>query len=106
MSQENVEIVKTLLWDGVDAVRIVQDDAALASYLADIEPLLWPECVFAWNGPGGRFEARALDDMIRRVWLASSGRGRACASKSSGSRGGLRGRWIRGVGRAGSDVVV
>jgi hypothetical protein len=59
MPQENVEIVKTLLWDGVDAVRIVQDDAALASYLADIEPLLWPECVFAWNGPGGRFEVRA-----------------------------------------------
>jgi hypothetical protein len=46
MSQDNVEVVKRMLWDGVDAASIVRDDAALATYLAAVEPLLEPECVF------------------------------------------------------------
>jgi ketosteroid isomerase-like protein len=69
MSQDNVEIVKRMLWDGVDAASIVRDDAALATYLAAVEPLLEPECVFVWISPGGRVEVRALDDATRRVWL-------------------------------------
>jgi hypothetical protein len=39
MSRENVEIVKRLLLDGVDAAPILRDDEALADYLAQIEPL-------------------------------------------------------------------
>ena len=69
MSQESVEIVKPLLWDGLDAAPLLRDDAALAAWIAGIEPLLEPDCVFAWNGPGGRFEVRALDDTTRLVWL-------------------------------------
>ena len=69
MSDETVEIVKRLLWDGVDAVPIVRDDAALAIWLAEIEPLLEPECRFSWITPGGRVEVRALDEGTRLVWL-------------------------------------
>ena len=69
MSQENVEAVKRLLWDGVDAARIVRDDAALATWLAETEPLFEPECVFSWMAPGGRFEVEARDERTRRVWL-------------------------------------
>lgn len=69
MSQQNVEIVTRMLWDGIDAVPLVRDDAALAAYLAEVAPFLEPDCVFSWMAPGGRFEARALDDEVRRVWL-------------------------------------
>jgi ketosteroid isomerase-like protein len=69
MSQDNVQLVRRLLWDGVDAVPIVRDDAALATWLAEIGPLLAPECVFAWIAPGGRVEVKALDEEVRRVWL-------------------------------------
>jgi ketosteroid isomerase-like protein len=69
MSQENVEIVKRMMWDGVDAVPIIRDDAALDAYLADIVPLLEEECVFSWMSPGGRYEVKALKDDVRRVWL-------------------------------------
>ena len=65
MSDENVEIVKSLVWDGVDAVPIVRDDEALAIWLAEIGPLLEPECRFSWITPGRRVEVRALDERMR-----------------------------------------
>jgi hypothetical protein len=54
------------LKQGIKTIRTATPPA-LAIWLAQIEPLLEPDCAFSWITPGGRVEVRALDDRTRRV---------------------------------------
>jgi ketosteroid isomerase-like protein len=66
MSQANVDVVRRVMWDGVDAARLIRDDTT--SYLAELEAIVEPDCAFAWVGPFGRIEATGLDE-AREFWL-------------------------------------
>jgi ketosteroid isomerase-like protein len=70
MSRENVEVVRRWLslWDGVDAVAVIRDDAAWTGYRAETEAILAPDCAFMWIAFGQRTEASGLDE-ARQVWL-------------------------------------
>jgi hypothetical protein len=70
MSQENVEVVRgwLSLWEGVDAVAVIRDDAAWTRWKAEIEAFVEPDCAFAWIALGQRVEATGLDD-FRQAWL-------------------------------------
>ena len=68
MSQEN-EVVRALLWDGVDAIPVIRDDTAWISYKAQVEPFVEAGCAFVWIfGAGQRIEVVGLDES-RQVWL-------------------------------------
>ena len=69
MSQENVEIVKKLLVDGVDVVPLARDDAISARRRSELEALYEPDCPVTWFAHGQRvIEATGWDD-VRRRWL-------------------------------------
>ena len=68
MSHENVDVVRKLVWDGVDAVPLIRDDTTWTRWRAEIEAIFAPDCAFAWIGLGLRTEATGLDE-ARQVWL-------------------------------------
>ena len=69
MSQENVEIVKRLLVDGVDVVPFARDDALWAKRREETEALFEPDASVAWIAHGQRpIEATGLDE-ARQSWL-------------------------------------
>jgi ketosteroid isomerase-like protein len=69
MSQDNVDLVRSLVWEGLDAAAFVRDDAAWAARRAEVEALFEPDCVFAWIAHGQLgLEATGLDE-ARAVWL-------------------------------------
>jgi ketosteroid isomerase-like protein len=70
MSQKDVEVVRRWLslWDGVDAVAVMRDDAAWTRGRAEIEAFVEPACAFAWIALGQRVEATGLDG-FRQAWL-------------------------------------
>ena len=73
MSQENVEIVRTLLVDDADVVPLIRDDATRTRRRAEIEALFESDCAVAWIAEGQRvIEATGLDDAYRGWldWLA------------------------------------
>jgi ketosteroid isomerase-like protein len=68
MSHENVDVVRRLVWDGVDAPALIRDDATWTRWRAEREAFVEPGCAFAWIGPWGRIEVTGLDEM-REFWL-------------------------------------
>jgi ketosteroid isomerase-like protein len=69
MSQANVDLVRSLLWEGIDAAAFVRDDAAWAARRAEVEALFEPDCAFAWIAHGQLgVEATGLDE-ARAAWL-------------------------------------
>jgi ketosteroid isomerase-like protein len=68
MSQENVDVVRGRVWDGIDAVSVISDDTAFAEWLAENEAFYEPDCAFAWMAFGRQLEATGLDE-ARRTWL-------------------------------------
>ena len=68
MPQENVEIVRSALWDGVDGVPLLRDDVARAKWWAELEAIFSPDCAFAWNFQGQRTEANSPGEALR-FWL-------------------------------------
>ena len=66
MSQANVDVVRRVMWDGVDAARLIRGDTT--SYMAELEAIVEPDCAFAWIGPFGRIEATGLGE-ARDFWL-------------------------------------
>ena len=68
MSQENVDLVRQALWDGVDVVPLIRDEAASTRFLAEMETIFAGDCAFAWIMLGQRVEATGLDE-ARQVWL-------------------------------------
>src|SRR5215204_31549 len=65
MAREDVEVVRRVVWDGVDAVALVQDDAAWARWSASVEKIFEPDCAFAWIAPGQRVDVTGLDAFRR-----------------------------------------
>jgi len=64
-AQPEVELVRSVVWDGVDAVPLVQDDAAWARWIAGVEKIFEPDCAFAWIAPGQRVDVTGLDAFRR-----------------------------------------
>ena len=67
MSQENVEIARSVLWVGADVLPLARDDATWERHRAAIEPSVEPECKFAWVGDGQRVEVTGLEQS-RQFW--------------------------------------
>ena len=85
MSQENVEIVRRMLVEGVDVVPLARDDATWTRRAAEIEPLVAPDCVVVWIARGQRvLEATGLDE-ARQGWLDWLEPWRPITPRSSGS---------------------
>jgi ketosteroid isomerase-like protein len=68
MSQENVEVVRRILWDGVDVVALLKDDVARARWEADVQATFAPDCAFAWIYGGQSTEANSTDEAMS-FWL-------------------------------------